>query len=534
MPRILIGSPLNHEALPLLQWIEVASSLQIPSFHIVGLPSQEVSESRERIRAAIENSGFEFPRRRIVLNLSPANIPKRGTGLDLAMALSILTGSDEVANPAEAKDPVRVIASGELGLDGSVKATGQVMRALYACWASGAPALVLAMREKQDALDKFAVLKESLLFEAPAPDLFFVSTLQEAWDVVQGISRGELSADTHNARDSGPGFEDANAPPEEALRLMPLSASLERTLGAAAAGRHHILLLGPRGTGKTYALEWLIALQPEATPGVRIHQTLLAELNSPDAGLSRRIPIRRIGMQVRPAALTGCVRSTGIRPGEFALAHGGLLIADELPEWPRDARESLREPLERKVSTLTRAAAGSIELPADFVFAANGNFCPCGGWPPEIPVPHGLASRSRQDLRCRCQDRMRQSYLAKLSGPVLDRVDVLVRVSTPPLAETATGHEVNRLRDKVARAKQIALSRWGKVAGDLSSQELEDLMKAHSDWARNLSQVGYGSLRSRHKILRLALTLSCWDELDEPGLAHFVEASCYRPEKQGF
>src|SRR3954468_8277451 len=173
-----IAAPLNTEPNPVLQWVEVSSTRQLPSFHIIGLPSPEVAEARERVRAAIEASGFEFPKSRIVLNLSPASVRKRGTGLDLAIALAILVSASE---PEEDERPRAAVAWGELGLDGSVKSVSQLTRAIYSTWKAGIPRLIISHEEHAEALSRCRWIEASGEFQGPAPALIPAASLAEAW-----------------------------------------------------------------------------------------------------------------------------------------------------------------------------------------------------------------------------------------------------------------------------------------------------------------------------------------------------------------
>jgi magnesium chelatase family protein len=521
---------LNRDTLPSLQCIEVATALQIPSFHIVGLPSQEVSEARERVRAAIEAAGFEFPRRRIVLNLSPASIRKQGTGLDLAMALAILaTRGDDHRSASRGRG--LWVAWGELGLDGSIKRAGQLLRTLHAAWSAQAENVVVADEEREEACEGLELIREAGEFAWPPPRLSVASCLSEAWEKLG-------SEDPHETRSAAlrplrPGRR-ADPKASTASHLLALSPALERAICVSASGHHHLLLIGPRGSGKSHALEWLEALHPPLAPAIRLERALLQELRSASGGeesrASRRIA-RRVGMGVKAAALTGAVLPTQIRPGEFTLAHGGLLLADEFPEWPRDARECLREPLERGWVTLTRSRA-QVELPAGFLLAANGNSCPCGGWPPEIPLPESDGPTAPS--RCRCTLRARSQYAARLSGPVLDRLDLVVRCSSQPALSGADGRErLSTLSTRVNACREKARGLWGCAPGLLPAETLENLLRARPSWSLALDETGATSLRSRHKTLRVALTLALWDELDEPGIPHFDEAACFRPERVG-
>ncbi len=547
-----IYAPLNTEPVPILQKVEVATFFQLPSFHLVGLPGPEVSESKERVRAAIDSSQLPFPKGRVVVNLSPADIKKRGTGLDLAVALSVLAAT-EVSQ-------TRIGAWGELGLDGSVKPAGQLTRSLYAAWKEGMEAVIICDKESEAAQKALDCLAQSGEMSGAAPVLIPVSTLREAWERLSPWKKGRPEG--VEALPSIPALS-AEVDSDRADRvsnLLPLTPALERLVGMVVAGKHHFLILGPRGVGKSQLVEWIVGLQPDLSPQDRLRQVLLLELaqmSSHTTHLASQtvsgsidyaaVPIRWIGPQVRPAALVGGCVSGLIRPGAYSLAHGGLLIADEFPEWNRDSRESLREPLERRKVSVTRAH-GSFELPSEFQFIGTGNLCPCGGWPVALGLPvssqgtsYPLESASSV-ARCRCSRVAASSYLARLSGPVLDRLDcVLVwkgRESTEssyPLDETSA--RLASLRTRVMQAQSFAYEHWGGPPGRLTGAQVEEVLskKYAETWNRFLqSAIGSSSevsLRARHKVARVALSLAAWDGAKKPAWTHWVEAACYRPEK---
>jgi magnesium chelatase family protein len=520
-----IFAPLNSEQLPELQRIEVASSFQLPGFHIIGLPAPEVSEAKERIRAAMEHSGFELPKRRVVLNLAPASIRKRGTGLDLAMAMAVLslelnTGEEHIA------------AWGEVGLDGTVKPSGQLTRSIYAAWQKGISRLFICAGEYETACVAARWIEKAGFFSTPPPEIIPTSSLSEAWEILQNNSPRRFIFDEEGV------FPVEPSAPEH---LLPLPASLERAICIAALGNHHLLLLGPKGTGKSHALEWLIALQPEPSYRMRVNHQLLLELDQSRIQNLRPVynsaPVRRIGAQARASALVGNCSAGFLRPGEFSLAHGGILIADEFPEWSRDSREALREPLERGVVTLTRAK-NSIEFPARFSFAANGNLCPCGGWPSEFPIPMEVEKQKSKIPKCRCTHSQRGHYIRRMSGPVLDRMDLVLLVGAPTVQRRKSGDETmsirfRKLKSQTLLARTRAVESWGGIPAELSPPALERLLELNPTWQDALEQLQLMSLRARHKTIRVALSLAAWDGIREPRAAHFMEASCYRPERFG-
>ena len=508
--------------LPRLLQMEVTSTLQLPSFHIIGLPSPEVAEAKDRVRSAILASGLKFPKRRVLLNLSPASIRKQGTGLDLAMALSVLSASLKT-------QPPKIMAWGELGLNGSVKPCGQLTRVLYACWKAQIKTLLLSSLEFEDGVKRLKLLKEGHPSLGNSIQLIPVENLAEAWEAfrqpenqVEIIRKNSSYAVNSEAKQ--------NFTQKSHSLLLPLRPSLERILGVSAAGNHHIFLVGPRGTGKSHALDWLIELQPEMNSEQRVTQSLLQEINTPFE-LNEKLPVRRIGIQTRPTALTGTITNFGIKPGEFSMAHGGLLIADELPEWDRDAREALREPLERGTVTLTRSRM-SVEFPAKFLLAASGNFCPCGGWPPEIQSFPSSLGNDGDNPACVCVPHRRRDYMNKISGPLLDRIDIAVQLTQSAATDKPIVSKMrfDALKTKVAQTRMILVERWGKPAGRLLPTDLEELLSTHPKWTQWLDSFPDCTLRGRHKLLRVALTFAAWDQAAEVSVQHFKEAALYRAQ----
>ncbi len=541
-----IYAPLNTEATPILQKIEVATFFQLPSFHLVGLPGPEVSESKERVRAAIDSSQLPFPKGRVVVNLSPADIKKRGTGMDLAMALGVLSATEALEK--------QIVAWGELGLDGAVKPAGQLTRSLYASWRQGVAAVMLCRSELSSARRALECLARSGEMPGVAPLLIPVLSLREAWQKLNAWKRGmlfeeEARIEGEACSGSSPDLDRVDA----SLNLLPLTPALERLVGVVVSGKHHFLILGPRGVGKSQLVEWIVGLQPDLSPQDQLRQNLLLELAqmTSQAGAAspkaNTVPTRWVGPQARPAALVGGCVAGLIRPGEYSLAHGGLLIADEFPEWNRDSRESLREPLERRKVSITRAH-GSFELPSEFQFIGTGNLCPCGGWPSSFGLPTDLDGSASVIgagsgvARCRCQLTASSAYIARLSGPVLDRMDcVLVWKGrgasdvSYPMDETRSRLKV--LRERVRTAHHLAVELWGGPPGRLSGSQVEEILtqRYSETWNLFLKSASMTSseisLRARHKIARVALSLSAWDGTPEPTWAHWMEASYYRPEK---
>jgi MoxR-like ATPase len=407
------------------------------------------------------------------------------------------------------------------------------MRTLHAAWEAGAEAIFLSKEDDAEAQRYLPILKSASLFECPFPTLIAVSNLVEAW---QKIKFGAYADPAHLAS-IVPFYERRNISSEGLLSLRP---ELEKWVQIAAAGLHHLLLLGPRGAGKSHAFEWLIRLQPEASAEIQVRQILIRELlGSEKIRLDSGPPIRRVGTQVRSQALYGGSTGGTLKPGEFSLAHGGVLLADELPEWPRDSREALREPLERGVVTLTRTQS-TAELPAQFVLAANGNLCPCGGWPRLLRKAH--VGIPLTHFRCSCKDSEVIAYLKRLSGPILDRIDIiqLVIPRSPDERElTSVSLSFAQLRERIAHAQDLGRKLWGLPPGLLPASEVEMILKDYPAWREALDHRKELGLRSRHKIARIALSLAIYESVGAkqnssmpplPSERHFEEAFYMRPE----
>jgi magnesium chelatase family protein len=416
-------SVIHCQYLPQKIFIELNSRFQIPSFQILGLPAPEIQEARERIMAAFTASGFEFPKKKVVVNLAPSSIRKTGTGHDLAIAVKIL---EQVL---DLKWPEEILAWGELGLNGKIKACGQVASLIEVllpekerCKA----ALLVISSQDARLLRQYLHWRKSN--QLPIPENIEILCVDRLGDLPEVIEN----------RKSVPGIclaaEDAEQPLlssfESTRSLLPLGPSLKRVIDIAMTGRHHTLLLGPKGTGKSQALEWFKALTPPSLPD----QTWVRLLQS-EQGFET--PVRRVHAQVRPAHLLGSWSSKGFRSGELGLSHGGLFIADEFLEWPRDSKECLREPLESKTIFLTRTL-GSLEQPCDFQFVGTGNLCKCGGMPSQflhLILPDLLKKIKESLPSCRCKPIEVQEYFNKLSGPVADRIDLVIIHTTPPQFE---------------------------------------------------------------------------------------------------
>lgn len=458
----------------------------LPAFNIVGLPEAAVRESRDRVRSAIVNSHFEFPQRRITVNLAPADLPKAGGRYDLAIALGILAASGQV--PGETLENYEFI--GELALSGSLRPIPGALPAAMACRDSGRTLVTDTDSAREAALIATPIKSATTLLQVcaqlhgrePLPDAV-QDTEQEAVICADLADvRGQLKA--------------------------------RRALEVAAAGSHNLLFYGPPGTGKTMLASRLPGILPPLAENELIE---VAALYS-SAGLDRvrQRPFRAPHHSASPTALVG--GGSNPRPGEISLAHRGVLFLDEMPEFPRSALEILREPLENGEVRISRARA-QVTFPADFQLVAAMNPCPCG----YLGEP-----------RCRCTPDQIDRYRNKLSGPLLDRIDMQVEVasmSASQLQDAPVGESSESVRNRVRSARDIQLARQGKINGELKGSELDKycrLGKAESALLRaSVEKLGL-SARSYHRVLKVARTLADLSGQENIGTGQIAEALAYR------
>lgn len=467
----------------------------LPAFNIVGLPEKAVQEARDRVRCALLNSGFEFPARRITVNLAPADIPKQGARFDLAIAIGILAASGQV--PGKQLDQLELI--GELNLGGQVRPVAGVLPVALAC-RDAQRRLVLA----EDNADEAAMVSELTLHP--------VARLLDLCAFLCG--ERQLEYQPQAAQAGAPVFPD--------LIDVRGQAQARRALEVAAAGRHHLLMMGPPGTGKSM----LAARLPGILPPLDENEALASAAIHSIAGLPRRSsewrqrPFRTPHHTASAAALVG--GSSNPRPGEISLAHHGVLFLDELPEFNTHVLDVLREPIETGQIMISRAAR-SATFPAHFQLIAAMNPCKCG-------------YANNPDKACAtCSTEQAARYQNRVSGPLRDRIDIQIEVPAIPtrelIADKTPAESSAQVRERVAQAWQQQLQRQGCANAELGGTQLNEHCQLTPQdeqlLANAIDRLGL-SARAYHRILRVARSVADLATSEAISTTHLSEAIGYR------
>lgn len=481
--------------------IDIANGL--PTMNIVGLADVEVKESKERTRAAIKNTGFEFPLKRITINLAPADSKKEGTHFDLPIALGLLTASGQLME-FDYKD---IIIIGELSLDGRVNRINGVLPMLLSMFQKGYRRVILPKQNLEEA--KLVKGMKSI----------GVESLKELTDYINK----QIDLEVHLG-----GTKIVEDECDRELDFADISGqdSVKRALEVAAAGAHNLLMIGPPGSGKTMAARRLPTILPrlsfeEAIEVSKIYS--VSGLLDPEKGMITTRPFRSPHHTISNIALIGGGGKP--KPGEVSLSHYGVLFLDELPEFSKQALEVLRQPLEEGFVSISRAN-GSFCFPSRFMLVASMNPCPCGYYQTGV------------EIGCSCSLQQVNRYVGKISGPLLDRMDIVVETAKVEYKDLVSKKKMESSRDirkRVEEARELQADRYSKFNILTNSQLNSSLLKKFCSLdisAKNLMEAAYDkmklSARGYHRIIKVARTIADLDKSEVIKANHLAEALQYR------